>query len=154
MVGGLHGRVVEVATGGLHTCALTLSGVVECWGSNTSGGVGGAGKESLRPRIVTGIRRASAIAVGESQSCAVTTAGGVECWGASIRGERGRSDVPVQIHGLGGKVVSLAVGTSHTCALLRGGSVECWGENDQGQLGGGYAGAHSTETRTRRRSGR
>jgi alpha-tubulin suppressor-like RCC1 family protein len=144
LVRGLE-KIVEVAAGGLHTCALTVGGMVECWGSNVSGEVGGTDKESLRARIVTGLSMASAIAVGDSQSCAVTTAGGVECWGSNAHGgEHGLRSMPVKVHGFHGKVVSLAVGSSHTCALLRAGSVECWGDNDKGQLGGGNAGTPSS----------
>jgi alpha-tubulin suppressor-like RCC1 family protein len=141
-VRGLSGRVVEVAAGGLHTCALTATGVVECWGSNASGEIGGGGKASLKPRPVKGLPKAQAIAVGESTSCAVTTAGGVECWGSNVASRVGRgSRAPVKIGGIGGRVISLALGPTHMCALLGDGSVKCWGQNDQGQLGDGRAGS-------------
>ncbi len=141
---GLDGGVAEIAAGGLHTCALTARGAVECWGSNTSGEIGGGGKESLKARPVNGLPKATAIAVGDSQSCAVARAGAVYCWGSNGDGQTGdsrrRRGVPVEIRGLAGRVVALAVGSSHTCALLRGGSVECWGQDDQGQLGDGRPG--------------
>ena len=39
-VHGLGSGIAAVATGGLHTCALTVSGAITCWGNNNAGQVG------------------------------------------------------------------------------------------------------------------
>ncbi|HUK95675.1 MAG TPA: PASTA domain-containing protein [Gaiellaceae bacterium] len=54
-VSGLTGGVAAIAAGGVHTCALTSAGGVECWGGNTHGGLGDGTKiDRHRPVGVIG----------------------------------------------------------------------------------------------------
>jgi alpha-tubulin suppressor-like RCC1 family protein len=144
--------VVQLATGGSHTCALMKSGYVHCWGANASGQLGyghtrniGDDEAITTQSYVNLGGRAVRIAAGGSHTCALLTTGKVRCWGLNASGQLGYghtqnvgddealwnvSDVQV-----GGTVQDIVVGGYHTCALLTTGKVRCWGLNSSNQLG-------------------
>lgn len=64
-----------IGTGLAHSCALHASGLVTCWGSNSSGAIGGGvmGGIPLAPTPVVGLTNASQLALGYSGSCALRT---------------------------------------------------------------------------------
>ncbi len=128
-----------------HTCALTVAGGVECWGSNTYGrlGNGNLGTNATTPSPVVGLSSGVvAVSVGTYNSCALTEDGAVKCWGRNNYGQladgtTNDSDVPVDIAGLPDGITAVSVGGYHICALTNGGAVWCWGHNDAGQVGNG-----------------
>jgi len=147
-VSGLTSGVKAIAAGYSHTCALTTSGGVKCWGYNVNGelGIGELGNgtthpiDRLVPMDVVGLTSGvAAITAGFGSGCALTTSGGVKCWG---NGTPSPADVP----GLTSGVTAIAANTTatQTCALLTGGSVQCWGDNSHGQLGNGTTTSSST----------
>lgn len=141
-VAGLSSGVAIISTGYSHTCALTTTGGVKCWGENRFSQIGDNSTiQRNAPVDVFGLDSGVAsIDVGQSHTCAVTTTGAVKCWGRNDYGQLGiesvaQSSVPVDTPGLSGGISKLAGGSTHTCALTTSGGVKCWGYNAQGQLG-------------------
>jgi Tol biopolymer transport system component/alpha-tubulin suppressor-like RCC1 family protein len=136
--------IVQIATGGQHTCVVTNQGVVWCWGGNDHGELGdGTQVNRLNPVPVLGLSSgAHAITAGANHACAITSAGGVRCWGFNQFGQLGDGThedrlTPTPVPGLSTGVQAIAAGSYHTCALLETGGVQCWGIANRGQLGYG-----------------
>ena len=144
VLGLAHSAVAVSSSTGRQTCALEISGGVQCWGANFSGELGdGTTTSSPTPVDVVGLTGgAIAISAGEDHSCAVTSAGAAKCWGNNGFGSLGNdsntnSSVPVDVSGLSSGVASISAGGGHTCAVTGASVLKCWGENFWGQVGDG-----------------
>jgi len=142
---GPYGIVKSIAAGYDHTCALLLTGGVECWGNNSHGQIGdGTSAMKGLPTPVVGLSSGViAIAAGNGFSCAVLGDGGVRCWGRNDTGTLGDltltdrlTPVAVQFP-VQAKINKLAAGADHICGLTRDSEVWCWGSNMHGQRGQG-----------------
>jgi alpha-tubulin suppressor-like RCC1 family protein len=148
-VSGLTNGVAQISVGGYHTCALTTSGGVKCWGGNYFGALGDNGMlNTSTPGDVVGLTSGVAqISAGAYYTCALMTTGGVKCWGYNFQGQLGNGTfttgflpgirIPVDVIGLNSGVAQISAGADHTCALLTTGAVKCWGANSNGALGDG-----------------
>lgn len=141
---GLPADVTDLSVGGGHSCVLTSTGGIVCWGLNGNGQIGNGGTgDAQHPADVAGLPDvATMVSAGGFHTCAVTGAGGVVCWGSNQYGQLGDgsgndSTKPVPVAGLDSGVVAVSAGLFHTCALRTDGSVVCWGKNDTGGLGDG-----------------
>jgi alpha-tubulin suppressor-like RCC1 family protein len=154
-VAGLTSEVTAIATGDGHTCALTSSGGVKCWGSNWHGqlgnGTGGSfGDFSTTPVDVTGLTSGvTALAADWNRTCALLAGGAMKCWGDNTYGQLGDGTTvqrltPVDVAGMASGVMSIAAGWNHTCALVSNGRSKCWGWDNYGQLGIGATFQHLT----------
>jgi len=83
-----NAAIRQVAVGGAHTCALSQSQTVFCWGSNERGQVG-VGSDKSQPQPVAIPEEVISITSGLNASCATTAAGKVYCWGDNGRGQLG-----------------------------------------------------------------
>ncbi|MCB0915840.1 MAG: hypothetical protein KDC23_09090, partial [Actinobacteria bacterium] len=168
---GFFTDAVEVAVGGLHTCArVETEGEMYCWGSDGVGqlGDGVQGDWIARPqRVVAGetsddpaeefLSGADEVVAGSNNTCA-RLGYGVACWGDGEIGQLGNgqsgsgllSAEPVWVlageQTEGGEdlgdVMELTAGFDHECAVVEStGEVYCWGYNSKGQLGNGSTGA-------------
>lgn len=141
---GLGSSVMTVAAAEAHTCALSLTGWVSCWGFNVSGQLGdNSVQDRLAPVQVSGLAGGLRIlTAGNFSTCAYGTEGGF-CWGNNQSSQLGdgsttNSLIPVAIdNGLGPSVTELASGNAHVCAVNEGGRVRCWGSDAAGQIGDG-----------------
>ena len=142
MVSGLPAAVTALATGSVHTCALTASGEVWCWGNNRSGQLGdGTLIDRSTPVRVSGLANASAITAGNGFTCAVVE-NQLYCWGENSNDQMGQNlelyrTLPGQVSGLDAGVQSIFTGENSNCAILAGGEAVCWGSNLFDLLGDG-----------------
>ena len=159
----MGGRVLQIAAGGSHTCALMEGGAVRCWGRGNEGQLGyGRLDFNGDPRlgnepgetpaengdVDVGGGTVVQIVAGGLHSCALLDTGAVRCWGEANRGALGYSNLerigdnetPSSAGdvSLGAPAVYIAAGGFHTCALLDTGALRCWGYNQTGQLGYGH----------------
>jgi alpha-tubulin suppressor-like RCC1 family protein len=85
-------KVKQIAAGAFHTCALSETEKVMCWGNNFFGQLGlGNNIDTNAPSIAVDIAPVKTIAVGSgaSHTCAILISGGVKCWGSNFSGELG-----------------------------------------------------------------
>jgi len=149
MSGVLAGKtVVAIASGDMHSIAMTSDGQVFAWGHNGNGQLGDGGwMDSPAPVAVsmTGVltgKTAVAIAAGGVHSLALTAEGQVFAWGANWQGQLGNgtttnSAVPLAVSGdLAGKTVAaIEAGAFYSLALTSDGQIFGWGDNMARQLG-------------------
>ena len=160
-------NAVSIEAGTNHTCAVTNTGTVSCWGDNISGHLGGFWTlvatfplsfrtTSETPVSVSGLSTAAGAAAGFGHSCAALSTGSVFCWGDNSSGQLGAASnvgfvppgggasttvtiVPVQAGSIT-TAVEVTTGLFHSCARLSNSRVLCWGLNSSGQLGIGDVG--------------
>ncbi len=137
-----------IAAGGKHTCALSDSGLVGCWGSNSQGQLGNelgmSNDRTFSAELVKvmDLNGAVSVATGNLHSCALQASGTVLCWGMNNFGQLGNGTIvnsTATVSVLGPTdATALAVGEDHGCAVsLKAFIVRCWGKNDNGQVGNG-----------------
>ncbi len=145
-VTGLATGQKAVTVGGDHSCALSTTGSVKCWGLRAEGRLGNnapATSGTRTPVQVAGLGSgAKAVEAGREFTCAITSANGVRCWGNNAYGQIGDNsntnrNQPVDVYGLTSGVQQIVAGYAHACALTTTGGVKCWGNNANGRLGNG-----------------
>lgn len=147
-------KVLQVATGFLHTCALSEGQQVRCWGNNSNGQTGFGAIQTIgdneaadsAPYLNFGNSGSLMVATGNFHSCALGQNEKVYCFGLGTKGQHGLATIekigdnePV----LGNTEVQIdlalnqvAAGANHTCVLTKDeGKVICFGDNESGQLG-------------------
>ena len=141
----LRDGFVASAMGTYHGGALTSTGDLYMWGSNSMGQVGDGTTEnrSAPVKVLSGVKQ---IALGGSHSAAVTESGDLYLWGYNGSGQIG--DGTTTTHTSPVKVLSdvqqVALGGSHSAAVTESGDLYLWGGNNYGQLGDGTTENRST----------
>jgi alpha-tubulin suppressor-like RCC1 family protein len=145
----LGSSILRLVAGVDHTCALTESGSVRCWGRAI--GLGGGGLEHIgddEPACVAPTvsfaEPSIDIAAGDGFTCALSAIGQVRCWGDGEHGVLGHGSEASILDGataepivLGATAVAIAAGSHHACAITDAQTVRCWGSGAFGALGHG-----------------
>ena len=136
--------IKQISAGGAHTCALTYTGTVFCWGNNSQSQLGdGTYVNTSTPVQVAGLTDVKQISAGGAHTCALLVTNVLKCWGYNNYGQFGdgtqtSSTSPVPASGLSGITDVYAV-DSRTCARNATG-LYCWGSNYRGKIGNGVNG--------------
>ena len=104
----LAAKVTKVAAGSNHVCALTSSGELWCWGSNSLGQVGDGTpdvKKTSPVQVASLGAQVVDVTAGQAHTCALLITAAVKCWGSNSAGQIGAADgldhsTPVTVDGL------------------------------------------------------
>ncbi|KAG7170656.1 Secretion-regulating guanine nucleotide exchange factor-like [Homarus americanus] len=147
LIRGLEGhRMIGVACGWAHSIALSQSGQVWVWGSNSHGQLGLPKDEvpfTSLP-ICLDLTNVVSVSAGLRHTAVATRDGRAYTWGHGHRGQLGHIDsegqlvklqpTPRVVDHIEGKVLSVSCGQNTTYALTAEGQVLAWGDNKWGQL--------------------
>jgi alpha-tubulin suppressor-like RCC1 family protein len=139
-VAGL-GKVTQIATAILNTCALTDDHEVYCWGENLRGEAGAPNVEKpvvWAPNRITFASGSRQVSGDYSTLCALKVDGTIACWGylTAQLGTAFEKEHTGEVPDIA-DATQIAVGYSHACALRQDQTVWCWGQDEAGQLGDG-----------------
>ena len=139
----------SVSTDGGHTCALTASATIWCWGQNASGELGRPRPEETStqtafpvPGQVGSATDWASVDTGNDHTCGLRTNGTAWCWGDNWSAELGNGadlgtstphPTPIQV-GTDGGWTSISAANAFSCGV-RSGTARCWGFNYNGQVG-------------------
>jgi alpha-tubulin suppressor-like RCC1 family protein len=150
------GAWAEVSDATAHTCAITVTGTLWCWGFNAWGqlGLGGTRDDETMPRQEVSLGTWTHVSTGDMHTCAINGARALHCWGENSFGQLGTEavtpvghDVPTQV---GGDLdwIEVAAGSTYTCGIRDEAGAHrlyCWGGAPAyaayGQLGLGTSNA-------------
>jgi alpha-tubulin suppressor-like RCC1 family protein len=161
-------KVVAIAAGYGHTCAIRKDGSAWCWGNGRAGelgdGVAAAGHHRTKATHVKlgggYLTGASGIAASGAHTCVRRTDSSTWCWGYAEIGQLGDGTTgdptdhvrtkPVKVRRGSGfltGVTAVGTGVEHSCARRSDGSAWCWGNDRYGELGDGTTGDSTTHLR-------
>jgi alpha-tubulin suppressor-like RCC1 family protein len=141
-------NIYRIEAGDNHTCALSGSGALYCWGRNDQGQIGDG--------TTTDVDTVSQVDddvydfdTGDEHTCYIDDALDVYCFGKNDNGQLGDATAtdrssPTAIFS-GASASKIRAGSEHTCYISDDPSVEieCFGEGTEGQLGDGTASSDS-----------
>jgi alpha-tubulin suppressor-like RCC1 family protein len=147
-------KITSLVLSTLHSIAISSTGKVFTWGSNSKGSLGnGTTEDEIVPKEITSnfslIKGEKIISIfsGGLFSSAISSTGKVFTWGWNAKGQLGDGTIedrhsPVDITsrfslGSRDRIISLSLGAYHCIALSSQGRIYTWGENEWGQLGDG-----------------
>ncbi|KAM5255293.1 putative E3 ubiquitin-protein ligase HERC3 isoform 3-T3 [Ctenodactylus gundi] len=140
--------LAQVAAGGAHSFALSLSGAVFGWGRNNAGQLGLSDEKDREcPCHVKLLRTQKVVYIscGEEHTAVLTKSGGVFTFGAGSCGQLGHDSMNDEVNPrrvlelMGSEVTQIACGRQHTLAFVpSSGLIYAFGCGARGQLGTGH----------------
>ena len=136
----VHYLPASVTAGAFATCAISLEGLVSCWGEEPKvGDSSNVNKPAPTPtRSTVRFLSLAASPTSPGRFCGVAADQSILCWGVNaLVDTAGRGVValvPTAIVATQA-FTQVAPGLVHTCALSTDQNVYCWGDNSAGQLG-------------------
>ena len=139
-------KFLAVSTGAKHTCAVTDTWALKCWGLNENGQLGIDSTASTNtPSTVTLGGNVVAVSTGGAHTCAIldgSSGGDVKCWGLNSNGQLGDGTTNQQndaatVSAVMAGAISIDAGKDHTCVVDSSDSLHCWGKSSDGQVGDG-----------------
>jgi alpha-tubulin suppressor-like RCC1 family protein len=157
VVGGAS--LAQVSAGMDHTCGVSSSGVLYCWGGNAHGqlGTGASAPDgvpgALTPTASKAAEKFTQVSAGAETTCGLlVTTGQAFCWGRGESGQLGNGDTrdqywPQAVYlqpGTQNKTDlllfrTLSPSAGHTCGTTSEDVLYCWGHGVPGTGEGGYA---------------
>jgi len=125
----LPGKVIDLAAGGLTTCARLVKDALRCWGERPSESPM-AKTRITWPGRIKGAERAKRMSLGFRHLCFLLEQGW-HCMGDNLKGEVADSTtkkrlVPTPVQKIEG-IADLVAGFYGTCARMSDRTVRCWG---------------------------
>lgn len=131
---------IQISAGGAHTCRVSTTGILQCWGDDSKGELGINGDTLHNPTVDSPQTVLSTIAwqqvsaspaVPTYDTCAIKVDHSLWCWGYDFNGEVGQGntaeyDGPKQVLP-GTHWAQVAVGGAFTCAIRTDYTMWCWG---------------------------
>ncbi len=142
-----------LAAGAFHTCGITNTNKVYCWGWNNFGALGTGTTTSLFKPTADAINPEGVefekISVGgnhatpnQQTTCAISTTKKLYCWGSKDYGQVGNGAIanttPITVPTPVSPSIDfdqVAVGDKHVCALTTSGALYCWGSKQNFRTG-------------------
>ncbi|NDC48130.1 MAG: hypothetical protein EBZ61_03435 [Micrococcales bacterium] len=103
-------KVLDVSTGYEHSCAISDTGLLRCWGDNTYGQIN-------VPELLGPVTQVSS---GANVTCAIARKGKLVCWGGDYYA---LNVIPSNV----GPVRAVSVGSGYVCAIEITNQLRCWG---------------------------
>ena len=156
-------KIIQVSLGDQHSSALTSSGRIFTWGSNSYGQLGdGTTEAKFTPTDITSYFNLEAddkiiqVSLGSNHTSAITLKGHIFTWGVNWYGQLGDGTreeryCPTDITSrfnleVNDRIIQISLGNYHSFALTLMGNIFTWGVNWHGQLGTGTKEASLTPT--------
>lgn len=145
-------RYRDISLGEKHTCAVSTTNRVYCWGNNSSNQLGRYGVINSTTPVrttsssIVNSQQITQLTAGYNHNCVLTELGRAYCWGGGNQGQLGdgtqntndrfrlvRNDnlAPDELF------TQVSANNEHTCALTSMNRAFCWGRGVNGRLGNG-----------------
>jgi PKD repeat protein len=129
----------RISAGLEHSCGVTPTGELWCWGRNQWGRLGLGTVDNVphpQPTQVPGLPPIASVSAGLEYTCALDVTGQAWCWGRADDGQLGEGTVgdnvqrssPVRVLGAL-TFAQLSAGSERTCGVTGPGLAYCWGYN-------------------------
>ena len=145
--------IIQIATGYTHTCALTSTGNIYCWGQNWTGQLGNGEETEINSHVASPVMVIDStgtegsllsdikyITTGDSLSCGIKSNNDLYCWGVLTVGPPYTQSYP-RLHDVYQNVSTPELGHSlvygHLCSLTTSGTIYCSGYGLYGQFSRG-----------------